>query len=503
MKHFKLILFIPIVLLLFDAASSESIILSEEKQVEIIENYMYVMGQRSESYRSLGTESSSLSELPIRCGTPYVHDFLQNYGQLDRDLLRASGAVLATRPTLPSSYDTPSGFIRIYYSKLGDNAVPNASADSDGDGVPDYVESVAIIADSVYDYIINRLGYNAPISDVNCPDGVDSKIDVYLETLGAGLFGVAVLDTASACGPFSSPFSAPSWIVMENDFEGIGDYASRPLDAARVTLAHEFFHIIHFSLDFTESSVLREMTATWMEEVQYDDINDYYSIIPFFFNFPGRSLQSIASFHNYASVVWAIYLEEKFGSPDIIKQVWRRSAELGYGGPEGDYMQAFSEAIDSAAATNVDTLANGDTLNLTSAMNEFAVWNYFTGLSASQSPNGIGYSEAENYTMIPLDSMDRQGQFPFNVPATTNPFNPEVNASVYARFENVEFILPADYPFNPFFSINPLDSFPSLYGVAEIRQLAADPDSHEVFMTVVPSGPANLYVPPPIADPSQ
>ncbi|RME19340.1 MAG: hypothetical protein D6800_14410, partial [Candidatus Zixiibacteriota bacterium] len=391
----------------------------------------------------------------------------------DRRLIQSLGAQDFVRPTLDRFYDSPQGYWRIHYTTTGSDAVYQADVDNNGNGVPDYVETIGLIADSVYDFEVNQLGYPAPLSDATCPNNDDGKVDLYLHNIQAGFFGFTVADTNSACGFQSTPMSLPSWIEMDNDFQQISLYRNRPLDAARVTLAHEFFHTIHFTIDWSENRVLWEMTATWMEEQMYDDINDYYTIIPLFYDHPSRSLQSDVDLHHYASTVWALYLTEKYGSRDIIKHVWLRCGELGLNTPTdgGDYMQAFAEAIDSAS---------GGADNLASDMNEFAVWNYFTGIYAADAPNALGFSEGANYPVIPFDSLDHVDTLPVFVVADSNSHNPDLNASTYIRFENVN--ITQDSIFNPRFS---LSAFPNNWGISEILELRRPRDSNIVIDTFV------------------
>ena len=81
---------------------------------------------------------------------------------------------------------------------------------------------------------------------------------------------------------------------------------------------------MQFGIDFTEAEVdnqevvrryWMELSAVWMEEEIYDNINDYYSYLPFFFSNSRLSLQQFRSFtdlHPYGAVVFAVYLSERF-----------------------------------------------------------------------------------------------------------------------------------------------------------------------------------------------
>ncbi|UCC44948.1 MAG: hypothetical protein JSU65_03220, partial [Candidatus Zixiibacteriota bacterium] len=288
MKHLNL-LCVLLTFILSGRAAGE--VMSPEEQRNLISMYQYVTGQIDRLPASVSTGWAD-EERPIKCGTPVILEFWDNYGNFDPALLAATPLSQVIRPILPDSFDTPGGNIRVHFAVAGDDAVYQAGVDSDGDGVPDFVESVGRIADSVYDYTINVLGYPPPLVDTLCDNGGDERVDIYLVELGGSVFGQTWADTLCAQGP--SYQHSPGWVEIDNDYQepGFGSYVSRPLDAVRVTLAHEFFHTIHFSLDRKESRALYEMSAVWMEEEQYDHINDYYIWLPVFYNHPRVSLQS-------------------------------------------------------------------------------------------------------------------------------------------------------------------------------------------------------------------
>jgi len=132
-----------------------------------------------------------------------------------------------------------------------------------------------------------------------------------------------------------------------------------------------------------------------MEEVAYDDINDYYAYLPYFFDTPWRSLQYVAmgngTLHQYGSVIFPIYLAERF-EPDLVRAIWEKCRDLGVG-PQ--FHTAVDQVIDSATAGEY---------NLKRLYNEFALWNVFTGTRRPQAPVGMGYSEGLDYPRF-VDSL--------------------------------------------------------------------------------------------------
>ena len=463
--------------------------LSPERQMEIVEKYMYVTGQSVVRPASL-TDPTTGEPIREKCGTPAILDYQRNLDRIDRRLLASLGVQDVTRPVTQAEYGNPGGHVLVHYDLTGIHAVWQAGVDSDGDGVPNYIETLANIADSCYVHIIDTLGYPVPLVDSGCVDGGDARIDVYLRNLPYGYYGATY--NQSECYEPGVQQEA-GWVTIDHDFQQIPDYAGRPSDAARVTLAHELFHTVHFAIDATEHITWFEMSAVWMEEEIYDDINDYYIYDYVFFDQPRFALHdTLVSGHMYQAVVFPIYLSEKYGR-NVIKAVWQRAGDLGLG---PDFLEAIDDVIDSASqdpanaryrclSYNVDSTMCLDSVliteNFASAMTEFAVWNFFTGPYADQSPNGIGYSEGANYAYIPLDSLDIRRTYPTNSSAPQT-LIPAPNGTAYVRLENLQAI---DFDSLLTMFVIPDEDAIVRWGVGAIFQMEDNPDSHVVVTDVV------------------
>ncbi|HKZ22197.1 MAG TPA: MXAN_6640 family putative metalloprotease, partial [candidate division Zixibacteria bacterium] len=325
------------------------------------------------------------------CGTSHFVEFNFVKNQAATDPSKSLGPLFhiprpSYDPIPEQTYDSPAGYFKIHFVTSGQDSVYQPLADSNPpDGIPDYVNKVAAIFDSVWNFEVNVLGYTPPPSDgwyVDTLNGGDGKYDVYLFNLGSGYFGITAPETTA--GPFST-HSYTSYIVIRND------YPAPPFDAViynnvRVTAAHEFFHSIQFGYDVFEFEYLpgdsdavrpywQELTATWMEDMAYDNINQYRDYLRFFFGYPWLSLRtfrsssrladSIKVFHPYASCVWAFYLQERYG-PNIIRRIWEECGAVAQ-------FNLFS-ATDSV----LREFTGGDT-GFVEAFTEFTIWNYFTG----------------------------------------------------------------------------------------------------------------------------
>ena len=300
----------------------------------------------------------------VKCLTPVVSSVKFYEPYLSRNA-KAALSFLFSRPQLPKSYLSPSGLFRVHYTTEGSDAVP--TEDKDEDGIPDFVQEVASTFDSVYVLEVEILGYPEPIKDGG--EGGDDAWDVYLHDMGH-------LNTYGFTNPERRVGnSSTSYIEMDNDFQD-PVFHTKGLDAVHVTAAHEFFHMIHYTYYGRSGwEWWMEISSTWMEDVAYDDVNDYYNYLPFFFNHPEVPLNRYDGAHEYGASVFAHFLEERFGR-DIIRRMWEQIGR--------------TQRVDLEIWEGV--LPGG----WREVMGEFALWNYFTG---SRARPGF-YEEGENYPEV-------------------------------------------------------------------------------------------------------
>jgi hypothetical protein len=526
----KIISVVALLLLAYSSATAET--LTTEDQTRIITDYGVATGQ----IQGAISAQDDPSRPPDKCGTSVVNQFWQNRDILDPALMSLLGVQLLPRPVgLPLSYGSSAGRFLIHYVDTGLNAVYQPLVRTLEDTVPDYVVMIARIADSVYTHIIDTLRYPIPPVDGFYPNGQDNRYDLYLSNLAKEYYGLTHVDSNI------SALTATSYIELDNDYNNVAKYVDRPLDAVRVTIAHEYFHAVQFGMDRTEAdgnppSIPRqywmEMSAVWMEEEVYDAINDYYAYLPDFLNNPTISLQSFGGTYNrqYGAGLFPIFLSQRYGD-SIIRDIWERCAAAG--GPQ------FLTACD-AAIRAVDP-PDG---NLATAINEFSIWNYFTGPYGSvaptvmdplwdKTPHVFGYEERDAYPVIPIDSILTVNRYPNSYQIGTGPYRPEYNGTAYLLLQNLDTrdqcrgvarldtsatpdtivaiscdsILPPNvdsmYPCS-FVSIS-CDSVMPIYiavqhptliewGISIIYQLADYPDSMEINRFVVPLGGGSASV---------
>ena len=271
------------------------------------------------------------------CGTPLV----PLVGALNTELSSAGRAAvqvqvagLLARPVLDTFYDSPSAPFRVHYSTSGPDSVRNATSDTAADGRPAYVHETAAALVRSWEMLIDTLGYPVPRSDGTAGGG-DSLYDCYLAapfgpfvigfTAAETWFGIIIgTDTIRSATTYSvvHPTMAP--------FPQLSD----PLDLLRITCAHEFYHSLHFRFDLDEKPSWQigggwwlEGGSMWFEDVAFPDVNDWSSL-PFFLNEPERSItdsRNLSDLHPFGGgSMWCFYLVERFGGPNIIRDIWNR-----------------------------------------------------------------------------------------------------------------------------------------------------------------------------------
>lgn len=203
--------------------------------------------------------------------------------------------------------------------------------------IPDFVDKWADYLEEVWDYEIGQLGNIKPVGtdfylyDVyiaNTKDNINGNADDLTPSLGYKYLGLTITDCdkdySKICKDNNS--SEPySYIILNNS------YADD--QTMKITAAHEFYHAIQFSyptIDKWWSSPDNhwwlEATATWMEEVVYDEINLYYPRVRSWLRSPELSLKNAGtsySGHEYGDVIFILYLTDVFlKNRDFVRDVW-------------------------------------------------------------------------------------------------------------------------------------------------------------------------------------
>lgn len=257
-------------------------------------------------------------------------------------------------------------------------------------GIPDLVDKWADYFEEVWINETGQLGYIKPagtetyLYDVyiaNSRDNIVGNGDDLAPVLGYNYLGLTVTycdkDYFNICKDNNTPESY-SYIVVNSSYSDE--------QTMKITAAHELFHAIQFSYPSIDEWWFSpddhwwiEATATWMEEVVYDEINHYYPRVRSWLKSPGLSLKNsgfLYSGHEYGDVIFILYLTDVYlNNKDFIRDVW---------GSEKSGIDAFNTVL----AT--DKYGNRD---FESAFKGFVALNAVADIGQQSG----GYEEGEQY----------------------------------------------------------------------------------------------------------
>ncbi len=308
-------------------------------------------------------------EIIGRCATPIIKEAIESAPGFSPQIQAAISEAL-DRPVRTYTYDSPAGYFKIHYDLSGLHAVP--AEDIDENGVPDFIERIALYADSSWQFEIYTQGFRAPPSDNG--DGGDDLYDIYTEAMG--YYGYCQPED-----PGPEPWNDyTSFISVHKNFINFppnDDPEGNEIGAAKVTVAHEFNHACQFAYDRFDETFFYELTATYMEDEVFDEVNDNYNYLDEFFDSPHTSLKE-NSFHMYSTFIFGRFLRLRYG-PGIMPVTW-------------DYIRYYGagESVDSALTVFGSSFAE--------QFPEFTSWNYFTGTR----DDGLHYDEGANYPQLPI-----------------------------------------------------------------------------------------------------
>jgi len=219
--------------------------------------------------------------------------------------------------------------------------------DGDPDGVPKFVEQVLRVAEHVHKVQNDKLGWRDPKSDGRRGGG-DGKTDIYLSQIGGELFGYAAPDRGQASRRHRIPRRLHGYLVLDNDYSAFEFPGTTPADDLKVTLAHEYNHILQFGYDAFQDPWFAESSATWMEDQVYNGTNDYLRYVRRWVK-RGDTPLTTSSIKGYGSAVWNQWLARRYG-PEVVRRAWARAIHLR---PGGFSVHAYESAIRGAGRSDL------------------------------------------------------------------------------------------------------------------------------------------------------
>lgn len=251
----------------------------------------------------------TFSDQPVKCLTPVLIEYERTKESLNPGVVAEIEELISVSTSAQTLFHiSPSGNFILYYEIDGQNAVP--LEDLDENGTPDYVEKTAFAADSSYRYEVETIGFRDFLKD--------EPYEIYFQNFPP--YG-----TTTQSG-------STTYITVHNNFVDFPPNTHPEGDqtgAIYATIAHEVKHAIQFATNRWEGEAgdfpWIEMDATMMEEIVFDDVNDYYNYIMHYDderddwdrNRPHRSSIFGSPDHpipgSYNHITWTLYFAEMYG----------------------------------------------------------------------------------------------------------------------------------------------------------------------------------------------
>ena len=221
------------------------------------------------------------------------------------------------RPIKDTYTISPSSHFYIHFDTTG-IATPSLS-DLDLNGVPDYIDQVAMIADSAHQVLVNIMGWQEE------PFDGDGGYDIYVMSYPPGIYGYNYPDNGGT-----------SWLQIDNDYLGYSSsFDITTLELMQTTVAHEYFHAIQWGYEenLGNNAYFYEMTSMWFEDILVPDGNDYLDgWTDRLFNNPtlpfnatpaqGRKGYELALFGHYLSNYLDLKGFDDVKNSTIIREIW-------------------------------------------------------------------------------------------------------------------------------------------------------------------------------------
>ncbi len=252
------------------------------------------------------------------------------------------------RPTLPYHVDTEH--FRIWYATTGPDMMY---------GWPDttYLHECKVAAERLWRGLVDTLGFRPPPPDGSDPDGGGGSdhYDIYVMDCLPN-WTLAVRGYAT---PGDPPGASTSYGQFHNDFT-IGSPV--PINFVRFCESWVVGIAAVYAHDADEMRWIRRATATWALETTYDYHNVFTFWLGYVLEYPYVSLSSTDLNHGNGMVLWNLYLSETHGA-GIIPEIWYECEVI----------------AGSSAFSSLDEVLGNYGTSLEDAVEEFWIWNWFTG----------------------------------------------------------------------------------------------------------------------------
>ncbi|HKQ99014.1 MAG TPA: hypothetical protein VJV75_14155 [Candidatus Polarisedimenticolia bacterium] len=314
---------------------------------------------------------------PSACATPIL---LAPEKNEPGEAFRSALALLAAAPVRPDERVIPTRDGRFALHAL------LTPARESGHGA----ESVARISEALQAaraYLTGTLGFADPAPG-------PERLAVYLVRLGHGVEGYAV--PAGAVGRGAAPF-----VVLD---------AALPADRVMPAALHQLAHLAIVDAAHAEAW-WQEATASYLTLAATGDVEAQRPALAAALASPADGLLTDALAGMPGNLLWPLFLAERTGDPDVVRQIWLAMAE---------------SAVDPLEAAD-QILRRQYGLDGIAALRERAIWSLYTGSRA----DGLHFAAARSMpeaaflnlapalpiTLGPIDSIEPAGSLAFRLPS--------------------------------------------------------------------------------------
>lgn len=303
---------------------------------------------------------------PARCATLILAEIGANLGRLDAATRALYEERVGGGPRTDALLVYETAHFYIEYNTTGTHVVTLTDV-SPANGVPDFVEETGASCELSWTVEVTNLGFTAPPLP-----GPNGKYLIQFQTQGSYGFTTTVIGGTKIV-------LHPNYVGFPPNDDPDGDI----LGALRATVAHEFKHASQNAASGWSEGGWVELDATWVEDIVYDVVDDYYNYIASSgspFTQPQVSLDSGGS-GSYEDCNWQHYLSETFGNAHIVG-LWQRRIT----NPGETMLASYSNRLTAAGSS------------FAAAWGEYVAWNFACGTRAAA---GYGYGEAADYPTTP------------------------------------------------------------------------------------------------------
>ena len=219
---------------------------------------------------------------------------------------------------LPNTYISQEGHFKLHYTTEGTDAVPTESTNPDN--VPDWIYYAAQYAERAWFVLIDSIGFDVPPMD-----GVDGdEFDIYFVNLYGNYYANTYPENPVT--ETSRQYDYTAYQEIDNDFVE-SRYFTNGYDALKVTIAHEFFHVVHLGYGWNTNNHLTRMSqgdrfllewsSTWYEDFSYPEVNDYINYATSFSYSPDDNIWS--STYWYSHGIFMKFMIDNYGTDFLVK----------------------------------------------------------------------------------------------------------------------------------------------------------------------------------------